>query len=79
MTIIQRLPYYLQRLLEAFGLEEEVYQLESNLYIEFPDFDLAYDFRDKLNQFDVEIKMIAHPERKTPVIEVFNVLPFSRN
>jgi len=77
MSVISYLPYYLQRLLEESGLEEEVSQRDSNLYVEFPDFDLAYNFRERLKQFDLEFRMISHPETKNPVIEIFNVLPFS--
>lgn len=78
MNIIHYLPYYLQRALEDFGLEEEVSQRGSNLYVEFPDFDLAYNFRERLKAFDVEVRMISHPNGN-PVVEVFNVLPFSQD
>jgi hypothetical protein len=79
MSMIQYLPYYLQRVLEDFGLEEEVSQRQSNLYVEFPDFDMAYSFRERLQKFDVEFKMISHPSSGNPVVEIFNVIPFSRD
>ena len=75
MSVIQYLPYYLQRALEDSGLEEEVSQRDSNLYVEFPDFDMAYNFRERIKQFDIEFKMISHPETGKPVVEIFNVLP----
>jgi len=75
MSVIQYLPYYLQRALEESGLEEEVSQRDSNLYVEFTDFDMAYNFRESIRKFDVEFKMISHPETKKPVVEIFNVLP----
>lgn len=79
MNVISNLPYYLQRALEDFGLEEEVSHRRSNLYIEFPDFDSAYDFRERMKEFEMEMKMITHPSTKNPVIEMFNVLPFSQD
>lgn len=77
MSLTHNLPYYLQRVLEDFGLEEELSQKKSNLYVEFPDFDMAYNFRERLKKFELEIRMIAHPVTKNPVVEIFNVLPFS--
>jgi hypothetical protein len=75
MNIIYHLPYYLQRALEASGLEEEVSRKESNLYIEFPDFDMAYSFREHLKQYDIEFQFLTHPVTGKPVLELFNVLP----
>lgn len=75
--MIRFLPYYLQRALEDYGLEEECSQSKSNLCVEFPDFDMAYNFRERLKQFEVEMRFISHPTTGNPVLEVFNVLPSS--
>jgi len=77
MSIARYLPYYLQRALEDYGLEEELSQRASNLHIEFPDFDMAYNFRERLKKFDIEFRFVAHPETGKPVLEIFNVLPTS--
>ena len=77
MSIARYLPYYLQRCLEDYGLEEELSQRASNLHIEFPDFDMAYNFRERLKGFDIEFQFIAHPATGKPVLELFNVLPTS--
>jgi len=79
MSLIRYLPYYLQRALEDCGLEEELSQSKSNLCIEFPDFDMAYNFRERLKKFDIEFQFISHPKTGNPVLEIFNVLPFSPN
>lgn len=75
MRIARYLPYYLQQILEDYGLEEELSHTKSNLRIEFPDFDMAYNFRERAKEFDVEMRFTTHPATGNPVLEIFNVLP----
>lgn len=77
MSIMRSLPWYLVRILEDFGLEEELSQKDSNLYIELPDFDMAYNVRERLQPTQLEFRLISHPVSGNPVVEIFNVLPVS--
>ena len=75
MSLMQMLPWYLVRILEDYGLEEELSHRDSNLYIELPDFDMAYNVRERLQPTQLEFRLIAHPATGNPTIEIFNVIP----
>lgn len=72
--MIECLHYEVRSWLERKGLEEDVMShRDGNLYIEVDDVEEAFKLRSMMLDYH-PCRLIAHPEKRTPVLEVFEVM-----
>jgi len=72
--MIESLNYEVRGWLERKGLEEDVMShRDGNLYIEIDNIEEAFTLRSMMLDFH-DCRLISHPVKKTPVLEVFGVL-----
>ena len=72
--MIEYLNHEVRSWLERKGLEEDVMShRDDNLYIEVNDVEEAFQLRSMMLDYH-DCRLISHPEKKTPVLEVFGVM-----
>ena len=73
--MIAYLHYEVRSWLERKGLEEDAMShRDGNLYIEVDDVDEAFELRSMMLDY-YPCQLISHPEKGTPVLEVFELMP----